>query len=358
MTQQQPQGVSRRNFLKVATLTAAAAVATGGGAALLKRGELPVTISTNPSVPPVYPTVPASSSVPIITDIVPAVAANGDDLLAQLAAAQAENMQLRASNDQLMRDLATYQAADGQNRAALDTLTLERDDARNRLGILGGLVALYQQLDDADVGGMIENGLGAVGEKIGELLGGAPALVAGLDNGQLALGEIEAHIPLLDNGRQWLDAQALKLRGFYADVENWLQRAVERVGDFLELLAEWFAGIRKWLPFGIGEKAVGVMGALTTLLAETPGTLSGLDTNIAQPLDVWLQRIDGEPALTRRLVRPLRDEVFVRARTTVDQANTVGAVYEEQLNAPLRAALGNRQTLRQQIADYRAQNQI
>ena len=39
------------------------------------------------------------------------------------------------------------------------------------------------------------------------------------------------------------------------------------------------------------------------------GLITGLDTNIAQPLDVWLQRIDGEPALQRRLVRPLRDEV-------------------------------------------------
>ena len=36
----------------------------------------------------------------------------------------------------------------------------------------------------------------------------------------------------------------------------------------------------------------------------------------------------------------------------------VGAAYEQQLAAPARAALGNRQTLRQTIADYRAQNQI
>ena len=83
-----------------------------------------------------------------------------------------------------------------------------------------------------------------------------------------------------------------------------------------------------------------------------------LDTNIAQPLDVWLQRIDGEPALQRRLVRPLRDEVIVRARVTADQANQVGAVFEEQLAGPSRAALSNRTALRQAITDYRAQNQI
>ena len=100
------------------------------------------------------------------------------------------------------------------------------------------------------------------------------------------------------------------------------------------------------------------MGALTTLLAEMPSTLAGLDANIAQPLDVWLQRVDGEPAVIRRVVRPVRDEVIGRARTTIEQANTAGTVYEQQLAAPARAAIETRRTLRQAIADYRAQHQI
>lgn len=358
MTQQ--NDVSRRRFLKTATVTAVAAVATGGGAALLKRMETPVVISTdsqppltNAAIPPAYATV-----VPMLPAAAQPVSGDPNDLLAQLGASQAENMQLRAQVDQLRRDLTSLQTAEQEGRATRDTLSLELDGARSQLGVLGGLVALYEQLDAADLGGVVENGLGAVGQKIGELLGGVPALALGLDAGQLALGEVEAHIPLLDNGRNWLGVQANKMRAFYADVESWLQRAVERVGDFLEMLADWFEGLRRWLPFGAGEKAAGVMGALTALLTETPITLNGLETNVAGPLDVWLQRIDGEPALTRRLVRPLRDEVIARARTTADQANQVGAIYEQQLAAPVRAAQTNRQTLRQAIADYRAQNQI
>ena len=362
MTRQDPTGVSRRSFLKVATVTAAAAVATGGGAALLKRGESAVVISTNPPIAGgmTAATISGVVAYPTIAPIVSAgqPAAASDDVLAQLAASQAENMQLRAQVEQLRRDLAATQTSEQDARGARDTLTLELDGARTQLGVLGGLVALYEQLDEADLGTLVENGLSAVGQKIGELVGGVPALAAGLDGGQLALGEIEAHIPLLDNGRQWLGVQSIKMQQFYADVEGWLQRAVDRVGDFLEMLASWFESMRRWLPFGAGEKAAGVMTALTALLAETPTTLAGLDTNIVQPLDVWLQRIDGEPALQRRLVRPLRDEVIVRARTTADQANTVGTVYEQQLVAPTRAALGNRQTLRQAITDYRAQNQI
>lgn len=356
---QNPNGVSRRNFLRFAGITAAAAAATGGGAAFLKRYEKAPVIDTGLTGPPAYPTAaPYSTAAPILSDIIPTVAATGGDSYAQLAAAQAEVVRLTAANDQLLRDLAAYQAAEGEARTARDSLSLELDDARNRLGILGGLVALYQQLDDADMGEIIEGGLGAVGEKIGELVGGTPALIAGLDQGQLALGEVEAHIPLLDNGRAWLDAQGTKLQGFYGEVEARLQRAVDRVGDFFAMLADWFEGLRKWLPFGVGDKAADVMSALTALLAETPGTISGLDTNLAQPLDVWLKRIDGEPALTRALVRPMRDGVITQARTTIDQTNALAATYEANLAAPSRAALANRQTLRRQIADYRAQNQI
>ena len=362
MTRQDTGGVSRRSFLKVATVTAVAAAATGGGAALLKRGvsPAPVVISTGAapaaitssgSVMDIYPTL-----APIVSTA--GQPAAGDDVLAQLGASQAENMQLRAQLDQAMRDLEAARSGELNARSAHDTLSVELDGARTQLGVLGGLVALYEQLEGADLGGIVENGLGVVGQKVGELLGGVPALTAGLDGGQLALGEIEAHIPLLDSGRQWLGVQAEKMRGFYGEVESWLQRAVDRVGDFLQLLQEWFEGLRRWLPFSAGEKAAGVMGALTTLLAETPSTLAGLDTNIAQPLDVWLQRIDGEPALQRRLLRPMRDEVIARARTTADQANQVGALFEEQLAAPARAALGNRSALRQAIADYRAQHQI
>jgi hypothetical protein len=355
MTEQ--NGVSRRNFLRVATVTAFTAAATGGGAALLKQAAKPVVINTDASLPLAttsLPAVPPPASAVVVNQ---PVAHNTEELFAQLAQSQAENMQLRAHLDAMQRELAALQMVEQDNRLAVETMTMELDNTRNQLGVLGGLVALYEQLDTVDVGSAIENGLNTVGDKINELIGSTPDLLNGVERGQLALSQIESHIPLLDSGRQWLDVQVNKLQAFHVEVENWLQRAVDRAGDFLQLLSEWFAGVRRWLPFGMGEKAAGVMGALTTLLAETPATVSGLDTNVAQPLDVWLSRIDGEPAI-QRLLRPVRDEVFVKARTTVDQANQVRSVYEEQLASPARAVLSHRQSLRQVIADYRAQNQI
>jgi hypothetical protein len=356
MTTEQEAGVSRRNFIKAAAVTAVAAAATGGGAAFLKRAEKPVIITAEPALSPANITPPATAANSQTTINQP-VAFNADDLYAQLAQAQAENLQLQANLDALQRELTAWQTAEQESRTARDTLTMELDASRQQLGVLGGLVALYEQLDATDAGAIIENGLAAVGGKINELLAGTPDLISGLDNGQTALAQIESHIPLLDSGRQWLAVQVDKVQGFYGEVESWLQRAVEKAGDFLQLLTEWFESLRRWLPFGAGDKAAGVMGALTTLLGETPATISGLDTNIAQPLDVWLSRIDGEPAI-QRLLRPVRDEAIARARVAADQANQVGSLYEEQLVVPVRTVLSNRQSLQQAIADYRQQNKI
>jgi len=354
MSNQQPDGISRRGFLRMAGVTAVAAAATGGGAAWLKRQEKPPVISTDPPTPTAYPT-----TAPVVRDIVPtSPAAASDDLLARLAASQAEVMRLQVTNDQLQRDLELLRAAEGDGRMARDSMTLELEQARNQLGILGGLVALYQQLDEADMGGIVENGLSAVGEKISELVGGAPALIAGLEAGERALGEVEAHLPQLETGRAWLEAQNTALRRFYGDVESRLRQALNRAGEFFEMLAAWFEGLRRWLPFSAGERAAEVMRSLTALLAEMPGTISGLDERLARPLDVWLARENGEPALTQRLVKPLREGALTQARTTAEQANTAAAVYEQQLAAPSRAALNNRRVIRDQIAAYREQYRI
>jgi hypothetical protein len=54
----------------------------------------------------------------------------------------------------------------------------------------------------------------------------------------------------------------------------------------------------------------------------------------------------------------MRDEVIARARVTIDQTHQTQATFNDQLAAPGRGVLANRQSLREQIAAYRQQNQI
>jgi hypothetical protein len=361
------QGLSRRDFLRSATLVAVGAAATGGGAAYLRSRQQPAVITAlpdaaatpvlgNPSAGAGLSGAPAAAaSAPNVAGL---IAANPEEALARLAEAQAENMNLRAQLDLALQELAVLRENEAGARSARDMLQMELDGANGRLGILGGLVALYQQLDELDPSEAVENGLGALGARLAELVDGTPLLNSGLDAGALALADVEAHMPLLDSGRQWLTMQGLKVQGFYADVERVLQEVLERAGDFFQMINEWLEGLRKWLPFGAGEKAARVVASLTALIGETPGTLAGLDVNVGQPLDNWVGREEGEYRLTRRLVRPMRDEVIARARLTIDQTHQTNAVFNDQLAAPVRGVLASRQTVREAIAAYRQQHQI
>ena len=107
---------------------------------------------------------------------------------------------------------------------------------------------------------------GAVGEKIGELVGGAPALASGLDMGQLALGQVEAHIPLLDSGRSWLEVQAAKMGGFYGESRRGCNGPSIRWPTFWRCWPPGSKACASGCP-SARAKAADVMSALTNLLA-------------------------------------------------------------------------------------------
>jgi hypothetical protein len=137
-----------------------------------------------------------------------------------------------------------------------------------------------------------------------------------------------------------------------------LREAVENAGEFLHMLGDWFASVLKWLPFGMGDKASQVVTALTDLIAETPHTLSGLNTNVSQPLAMWVGNVDGEKPLKTNLVRPLREKTIAQAKSVATQATNLQIHYETHLAQPTKTALQSRQSVREMIATYRQQQGI
>lgn len=348
MTKQEQENINRRTFLKAAAATAVVATATGAGAALLKN-QPPSPVSPPAALPPAAPAVQN------------AVVTNQDNaaLLARLAEAQAENVRLQAALDAAQRNLEALQQSYSGTSPATEQLSVELGAANERISVLSGLVALYEQLDEVDIVTTVDEGMGAVSDTISGLIEGVPSLSEGLDLGQQALMEFEAHIPLLENGRIWLENQLAQIQNYYESIESLVQAAVKTVGPLLEMISEWVEDILKWLPFGLGQRTGQIMVAITDLLAETPNTISGMATNIAQPLDVWLVREEDEaPALHRNLIKPLREQVIEKANETITQAQEVQTVYQTQLSEPAQTAIENQQRIRELITAYRQQNQI
>ena len=347
MTTEDQTTHSRRNFLRTAALTAVGATAAGAGAVKLTSSS-----STAPTI---------IDTSPVIVPEAQAILTGSDDLAAlfsKLAAAQAENVRLKAELDAAQRNLSTWQQTNSNSSTQMEAMSVELDNANQNVGVLSGLVALYEQLDDIDMSEMMGDGLTAVSESINMLIATSPLLTEGIEVGQQALDEIEAHLPLLENGRMWLERHNEKLQTYFDNLEALLQKAVETVEPFLQMLTNWFADVRKWLPFNLGQKAVAIMESATALLSETPHTVSGLNTNVMQPLDHWLAYEDDDIRLRRTLIKPMREKVISKATEMNIQAEAVKQTYDEKVAIPLETAVAQRRALRETVAQYRQQNQL
>jgi hypothetical protein len=124
------------------------------------------------------------------------------------------------------------------------------------------------------------------------------------------------------------------------------------------MLNDWFQDVLKWLPFGIGNKAATIMGAMTNLLGETPNTISGVYTNVVQPLNAWFELEGDETYLQRRLIKPVREEAFNRTAMAMSQTHAVQNVYQTQLVQPVQTNVAQRESIRALITAYRQEHQV
>ena len=352
----QPIDNSRRDFLKAALLTSGAAVATGTGAALLWPTEKgAVTTAVVSSSPPSV--AGAGTSGLAAAAVGPSV--NPTELMERLASAQVENMRLQAELDATLRRLEAATAGQEPSQA-VNLLQEDLNTANAQIMSLAGLVALYEELEKVDVQGMFTQGATAVSDSFQTLLDQLPTLSEGVALSQEAMSSLEAQLPLLENGRSWLATHLANLEQYYDVVERVLNTAVHRAGPVLDLLQEWFDDVLKWLPFGMGENARQVMNALHDYVQQGPITLRGLDTNIAQPLDVWLKREPGQldTPLVQNIVKPVREKALNPAVQTIAQAETAHAVYQERLVTQMEAQLAGREMIQQLIATYRERHGV
>jgi len=346
-----PVNPNRRTFLSAALATVTAAAVTGGAAALLLGEDDP-------------PTITADSPPAVQSTSTSAVDADASYLKARLTTLEAENDDLKNNLSAARRQLASYTGTsnDGNEdqgwRQQYEQASTQATDLAGRLTVVQGLLALYEEFEALDLDTVAAEGVAAVGDALGDLVADVPLVSQGLAAGRQALDEFEGQLPLVEQGRYWLEGQMAIVGRALEAAETVLNNTLKAGGSFLQLLNRWFEDILKWLPFGIGENALAIMSALGDLLASVPETLDGLRANVADPLDVWLERDGQENRLQRRLIKPLRDEALQQADSAVGRLGGVHDVYQAQLHDPVTALAERQQLIREQITQYRQSHSL
>lgn len=305
-------------------------------------------------------TVEGPPSLPAVRTAETAATASDEaaDLMSRLASAQAENMRLRAELDAAQRRLEAMETAEGDTNQENELLQEELASANNRVNVLAGLVALYEELENGDLAEAVDEGLDSFGETVSGLVESLPSLEGGIAAGRQALDNLEAEIPLVKSGRSWMEGHLERLSLFYEASERVLDAAVETAGSFLEKVNEWFQNLRKWLPFGVGDSAAEVMQALTDLLNETPNTIHGMRRNVADPLDMWLDGEGAELPLHKKLVKPIKEEALNPADTVVARARATESAYQQELVEPVQEAAKSRRLVQEAISAYRKKHNV
>jgi hypothetical protein len=344
-------GIDRREFLKAAGLTAVVASTAGTAAAMLVEQNNKTLLP-----PPKIPTAALESSQ----------TGHLSNLVSDLMTAQIENARLRTELQTAERKLElSTRSQDGQEgqvaktlQSQLDESTSQNDALTQRVTVLGGLLALYEQLESVDLSTIAEEGVSSVQELLGDIVDQVPTAQEGLLIGQQAMDQLESEIPALETGRQWLIEQFNVISDRFDGLDLTLKNSVKASGTTLQLLGDWFQSLLKWLPFGIGNSATATMDNINKLVDEILNTEQGLDSKLVTVLDNLLEQ-DGEvTALQSQVINPVRDQTIGPAKKVINKTAELQTVLEGDLIEPLTLAANQQKDYRELIAVFKESHQV
>lgn len=319
----------RRNFLTRLLMGGVAAAALGGSAALLydqqRRGRAQVVV------------LPNGDDLGGID--VPPPSAQDDSITAALTA-------MTADRDRLSTELDAANAEVGDLRVQLSDALAELEDLRRVNG-------LWQTLDDIGLDGVVEAALEAAGGALSGVMVVISALGTGIAIAQSVLNGFRSLLPGPQAGIRWLTQQ----NGGLATSLDWLaeqvQEAVEPAASFAALIADFVLWVLDRLPFGVGSRARAGMEAMELVVRDLPDMVQGISDDVLDPLAEWFSD-DEDENLAGTLLTPIEDKLLEPARTARDKVETFETVFEDELAAPLRAALAERRALRDELQQAQA----
>jgi len=232
---------------------------------------------------------------------------------------------------------------------AATQLAATRAELEAQIQRLEGQLALYRDLERIGLDRLIHALLDAYDRLWPPIHARIAALQRGLQSIQETLTTFETTVATLRDAKGFLDKL---FAGLEAQLQG-VQQLLDEINKHAAPLGEAVGGFLTWLidrfPFGVGANVRQANERLRDLVAAVPGLLSDARQRLLAPLwDDWLNPAESA-GLRGRLFDPLRQLLLTPLATHLQEIDSLVSGWEESAK-PLRAALAERENVRQQIA--------
>ncbi|MCL4393601.1 MAG: hypothetical protein M1482_02115 [Chloroflexi bacterium] len=221
---------------------------------------------------------------------------------------------------------------------------------------LRALLALYDRLERVGLDAIIAAGVNIVQGAIDTVKGGIGLLRQGITAAETALTNLQSTI---DSLRPALDSAGKVLADLQSKVDAAQGVVIAVLGTALPLadsISGFFQALLSKIPFGIGDDIRRAVSALVDLIRAVPAAVDSLTSQLLKTLADDFFPSTGDPKYKSGLIELVTDQVLTPLTKTLDDLQALANHWENDLTAPVNAALVERQKIRDQIADYKKNN--
>jgi prefoldin subunit 5 len=312
----------RRGFVLRLMVGGAAAMAMGGGAALMynsQRREQPVQEVILP-----YGSQAGDPNSPT----------NVADLQHQLESLNYNLVARTAERDQALSELT---AAEAQVASLQQQLT----DAQE-------LLELWQSHDNIGLDGLVSAGLALVYAALRSSMSVLNALEAGVAFVGSLFETFIGQLPGPIEAISWLRNRVTALSNEIASLTQTLQQAVGSGQPFDGTVAEFIFWVLDQLPGNVGTQARAGLEGMQDLVNDLPDMVARINTDVLDPLATWFSA-DESRNIVGTLVSPIETNLVNPSTNVVTEFRDFATYFEDQLLIPVEDALSKRRTIHEQI---------
>ena len=219
---------------------------------------------------------------------------------------------------------------------------------------LKDLLGLYEKLESIQLDAIVSAGMAAVAALLKGVETGSLALKAGLDTAEELLLDFEGALPAIRDGIVWTEGVISGLADRLQAVEDTIEEVLEKAEPITDALSSFSDFVLDRLPFGIGDKIRAILDHIGDLITSIPEAIEGINTRLLERLrQDWFSEEEGK-GLKARLIEPFVTKLLDPLEAFLQKVAELVGKCEERLAGPVENAISERNTIRDEIARYRA----